>query len=178
MFCSPGCLTPFPRECLGMQSSRLFSFHAFSFLVSYPLNGSFVFSALFKRMSLLRLELQNLVNQQVCIYLIVYSTKREHLSSSFHWFTTIRRKDMSYKNPAYSEQSTLKTEKSSILLWLLTTFTTLFLFWAPFQKALFNGNTFDFERPLYSSFIWGSIILFYYQYFCFITGNSSMLQIY
>jgi hypothetical protein len=51
-------------------------------------------------------------------------------------------------------------EKKSIIFWLLISFVTLFLFWAPFQKALFNGNTVDFERPIYSALVWISIIMF------------------
>ncbi|MCS7464260.1 O-antigen ligase family protein [Paenibacillus doosanensis] len=51
-------------------------------------------------------------------------------------------------------------EKTSILFWILTAFVVLFMFWAPFQKGLFNGNTFDFERPIYSSLVWGFIIMF------------------
>ncbi|PZE20822.1 O-antigen ligase family protein [Paenibacillus xerothermodurans] len=50
-------------------------------------------------------------------------------------------------------------ERNSILFWLLTGFVTLFLFWAPFQKALFNGNTFEFERNIYTSLVWGFIAL-------------------
>jgi O-antigen ligase len=38
-------------------------------------------------------------------------------------------------------------------------YSILFLLWAPFQKALFNGNTVDFERPIYSSLVWGFIVL-------------------
>ncbi|MEK3911538.1 O-antigen ligase [Paenibacillus sp. FSL H7-0331] len=50
-------------------------------------------------------------------------------------------------------------EKKSILFWLLSAFVVFFLFWAPFQKALFNGNTFDFERSIYTSLVWGFIVL-------------------
>jgi hypothetical protein len=75
---------------------------------------------------------------------------------------------MSYKNPnASTKKITTESQNSSILFWILSAFTILFLFWAPFQKALFNGNTFDFERPLYSSFVWVSIILFLMSIYMF-----------
>jgi hypothetical protein len=74
---------------------------------------------------------------------------------------------MSYKNAKNSSQQLESTPKTSILFWVLTIFTALFLFWAPFQKALFNGNTFDFERPLYSTFIWASIIFFLISIYLF-----------
>jgi hypothetical protein len=54
---------------------------------------------------------------------------------------------------------TITTEKSSVIFWLLVVITGLFMFWAPFQRALFNGGTFDFERPIYSASVWSSIIL-------------------
>ncbi|OPH53173.1 hypothetical protein BC351_32050 [Paenibacillus ferrarius] len=53
----------------------------------------------------------------------------------------------------------MTTEKSSIIFWFLVVFTGLFLFWAPFQRALFNGGTYDFERSIYSASVWSSIIL-------------------
>ncbi len=74
---------------------------------------------------------------------------------------------MSYRNANNLPKHLESSPNTSILFWILMVFTTLFLFWAPFQKALFNGNTFDFERPLYSSFIWGSIILFLVSIYLF-----------
>lgn len=61
----------------------------------------------------------------------------------------------------YKPQKTKKNDddRSSILFWMLSLFTVLFLFWAPFQKALFNGNSLDFERPIYSTFVWSFIIM-------------------
>ncbi|WP_179136247.1 O-antigen ligase [Paenibacillus sp. 32352] len=68
----------------------------------------------------------------------------------------------------YKKKNQLEREgNTSILFWLLTTFIVLFMFWAPFQKGLFNGNTYDFERPLYSAFVWGFIILFITSLFLF-----------
>ncbi|SDN35287.1 O-antigen ligase [Paenibacillus sp. yr247] len=54
---------------------------------------------------------------------------------------------------------TITTEKSSVIFWFLVMFTGLFMFWAPFQRALFNGGTYDFERTIYSASVWSSIIL-------------------
>jgi hypothetical protein len=54
---------------------------------------------------------------------------------------------------------TITTEKSSVIFWFLVVFTGLFMFWAPFQRALFNGGTYDFERTIYSASVWSSIIL-------------------
>lgn len=60
----------------------------------------------------------------------------------------------------YKKNLAKNEEKTSLLFWLLTGFVAIFMLWAPFQKGLFNGNTFDFERPIYSSLVWGFIILF------------------
>ncbi|MCZ8512540.1 O-antigen ligase family protein [Paenibacillus filicis] len=73
------------------------------------------------------------------------------------------------------------SDTSSILFWILTGFTLLFLIWAPFQKALFNGNSFDFERPIYSSFVWSSIILVLIGIFAFyrwsLKSSSELLSL-
>lgn len=68
-----------------------------------------------------------------------------------------------YKQIAKKKQR----DSTSILFWLLAGMTTLFLFWAPFQKALFNGNTVDFERPIYTALIWGFIILLLLAFYLF-----------
>ncbi|GAA4828563.1 hypothetical protein GCM10023310_01760 [Paenibacillus vulneris] len=81
---------------------------------------------------------------------------------------------MSYKNPKSSTKKAMaKDERTSILFWILLGLTVLFLFWAPFQKGLFNGNTYDFERPLFSSFIWSAIILFLVSLFQFYNWKLS-----
>jgi hypothetical protein len=54
---------------------------------------------------------------------------------------------------------TITTDKSSVIFWVLAVITGLFMFWAPFQRALFNGGTFEFERSIYSASVWSSIIL-------------------
>lgn len=53
----------------------------------------------------------------------------------------------------------ITTDKSSVIFWVLAVFTGLFMFWAPFQRALFNGGTVEFERSIYSASVWSSIIL-------------------
>ncbi|MGG1514050.1 O-antigen ligase family protein [Paenibacillus oryzisoli] len=60
---------------------------------------------------------------------------------------------------AKAKGTATKTETSSVMFWLLIMFTGLFMFWAPFQRALFNGGTYDFERSIYSASLWSSIIL-------------------
>ncbi|SHE13526.1 Lipid A core-O-antigen ligase and related enzymes [Chlamydia abortus] len=69
---------------------------------------------------------------------------------------------MKHKTKRNSSPSrTLATNDShSILFWTLTVITVCFLIWAPFQRALFNGYNMDFDRPIYSSFVWASILLF------------------
>lgn len=82
----------------------------------------------------------------------------------------------------YKKNKQIEREgNTSILFWLLGIFVILFMFWAPFQKGLFNGNTFDFERPIYSSFVWGFIILFIASLFLFynwkLKDHSDILSI-
>lgn len=48
----------------------------------------------------------------------------------------------------------------SLTNFIITFIVISFLFWTPFQKGLFNGRTVDFERPIFSALIWGSILLF------------------
>lgn len=59
-----------------------------------------------------------------------------------------------------SKQKDHSSNKLPALIWITVVIALIFLLWAPFQKALFNGNTVDFERPLYSTGIWAAIILF------------------
>lgn len=62
-------------------------------------------------------------------------------------------------------------DKHSILFWILAGITLLILIWAPFQKALFNGNNFDFERAIYSTFIWSAVMLLLISIFAFYKWN-------
>lgn len=59
------------------------------------------------------------------------------------------------------------TNANSILLWILLGITSLFLFWAPFQKGLFNGSFSSFEGPIFSSLVWTCIIFFLLSVFLF-----------
>ncbi|MFC9777661.1 O-antigen ligase family protein [Paenibacillus chitinolyticus] len=85
-----------------------------------------------------------------------------------------------YKKPKLDERE--QAEKSSIIFWLLIGFVTLFLFWAPFQKALFNGSSLNFERSIYSAVIWASIFLFltgiYFFYFWKLRERKDLLSLF
>lgn len=50
-------------------------------------------------------------------------------------------------------------ETHSILFWFMIGIAVIFLLWAPFQRALFNGFGVDFERSIFTTFIWGAILL-------------------
>lgn len=67
-------------------------------------------------------------------------------------------------NPVYG--NTIKTKDSSKpknqhswLEWLLVGGLTLFLIWAPFQIALFNGQMLDFEKPLYWAVLLSTLLM-------------------
>lgn len=68
-------------------------------------------------------------------------------------------------NPTYgkkkaSSNSTLVAPKDqSIIYWLLMGISVLFLLWAPLWAALFNGQMFDFERPIYQAMRWVAVIM-------------------
>lgn len=67
-----------------------------------------------------------------------------------------------------SSSSTLATNDShSILFWSLIAISILFLLWAPFQRGLFNGYNVDFDRSIYSSFVWASILLLITSFYLF-----------
>jgi hypothetical protein len=69
------------------------------------------------------------------------------------------------------KQAIIQTEgmeaKNSVTLIILVICTIVFLFVAPYGKALFNGYTIDFERPLDTSLIWSSIFLLVLSIFLF-----------
>jgi hypothetical protein len=50
-------------------------------------------------------------------------------------------------------------EKRSLIYWILMSLVIIVLMWSPFQKGLFNGNSYSFERPIYTALIWSSLIL-------------------
>ncbi|WP_314590277.1 O-antigen ligase family protein [Paenibacillus terrigena] len=68
-------------------------------------------------------------------------------------------------NPAYGKKKTpsnstiIVPRDQSVLYWLLMGITVLFLLWAPLWAALFNGQQFDFERPIYQSIRWVAVIM-------------------
>ncbi|RAV13796.1 O-antigen ligase family protein [Paenibacillus contaminans] len=51
------------------------------------------------------------------------------------------------------------TDNQSMTLWGALGIVVIFLFWAPFQRGLFNGYTSDFDSPIISSFVWTSILM-------------------
>ncbi|WP_409344194.1 O-antigen ligase family protein [Paenibacillus sp. MBLB4367] len=50
-------------------------------------------------------------------------------------------------------------DQQSLSLWGVLGIVMIFLLWAPFQRGLFNGYTSDFDRPIFSSYIWAAIIM-------------------
>ncbi|WP_025720492.1 O-antigen ligase family protein [Paenibacillus sp. 1-18] len=64
-------------------------------------------------------------------------------------------------NPVYGKQAQTSTrgDKRAAIFWVLIVGMILFLAWAPFQAALFNGQMFDFEKPLYWALIISTILL-------------------
>lgn len=71
-------------------------------------------------------------------------------------------KKKSKSNNTHKQYSSLKNtsnETHSMLYWALMGITVIFLVWSPFQRGLFNGYNADFDRAIYSSFIWVSILL-------------------
>lgn len=64
-------------------------------------------------------------------------------------------------NPVYGKQAKTSTrdDKRPAIFWVLIVGMILFLAWAPFQAALFNGQMLDFEKPLYWALIISMILL-------------------
>ncbi|MEC0183429.1 O-antigen ligase family protein [Paenibacillus peoriae] len=64
-------------------------------------------------------------------------------------------------NPVYGKQAKTSTrdDKRPAIFWVLIVGMILFLAWAPFQAALFNGQMFDFEKPQYWALIISTILL-------------------
>lgn len=55
----------------------------------------------------------------------------------------------------------------SITFWGIMIIIIGFLIWAPFQRGLFNGYAAQWDRPIYSAFVWGAILLFVLALFLF-----------
>jgi O-antigen ligase len=51
------------------------------------------------------------------------------------------------------------SDNQSMTLWGALGIVVIFLFWAPFQRGLFNGYTSDFDSPIISSYVWTSILM-------------------
>ncbi|CAM2937315.1 O-antigen ligase family protein [Paenibacillus sediminis] len=64
-------------------------------------------------------------------------------------------------NPVYGKQTNTSRDvgNRSSLFWLVIIGVVLFLVWAPFQIALFNGQMLDFERPIYWAVFISSVLL-------------------
>jgi len=62
-----------------------------------------------------------------------------------------------YKNP--NRKMSNGADSKSVMYWLVLSISIAMLVWTPFQKGLFNGNSVDFERPIYTSLIWASLLL-------------------
>ncbi|GIP35122.1 O-antigen ligase family protein [Paenibacillus sp. J2TS4] len=76
-----------------------------------------------------------------------------------------------------SPPSTIGNNDShSITFWIITGITVLFLFWAPFQRGLFNGYNVDFDRAIYSSFVWAAILLVIISIYLFFNYKYRNLQ--
>lgn len=58
----------------------------------------------------------------------------------------------------YSTTKSNRTSDGLQLYWLLLGLVTLFLFWASFRVALFNGQSQAFEQSMYISILWSSLI--------------------
>lgn len=64
-------------------------------------------------------------------------------------------------NPVYGKQAKTSTrgDKRPVIFWVLIVGIILFLAWAPFQAALFNGQMLEFEKPLYWALTISMILL-------------------
>ncbi|QWU15815.1 O-antigen ligase [Paenibacillus sophorae] len=67
-------------------------------------------------------------------------------------------------NPVYGKKAaqSRNAEKIPDSLWVLVIGFILFLFWAPFQVGLFNGQQTDYEKPIYLAVLLGCLMLFFW----------------
>lgn len=65
-------------------------------------------------------------------------------------------------NPVYGKKAAESRieGKRSALFWVLISGIILFLFWTPFQTALFNGQELQFEKPIFWAAILATLLLF------------------
>ncbi|MDB5054942.1 MAG: O-antigen polymerase [Bacilli bacterium] len=62
------------------------------------------------------------------------------------------------------------SEKTSLLFWAILAFIVIYMFFIPYNyigPALFNGNTMQFEPPIYTAVLWSSIFLMVLSIFYF-----------
>jgi O-antigen ligase len=71
------------------------------------------------------------------------------------------------------DKSKINDDKKSILYWLIMLYVIMFLFITPFQKALFNGGSVQFERPIYTALVWSAIALFLLSIYFFYNWKLS-----
>jgi O-antigen ligase len=64
-------------------------------------------------------------------------------------------------------QQKLTEHTHSITFWIVSMITVCFLIWAPFERGLFNGFWTDWDRPIFSSYIWTSIVMILAAFFFF-----------
>ncbi|MCD1259537.1 O-antigen ligase family protein [Paenibacillus athensensis] len=76
----------------------------------------------------------------------------------------------------YKQQKKAPLEQSSFLFWLLVCLTTILLVWSPFQKALFNGNSFSFERPIFITLLMSSLALLAVSIQFFLKWNTRTIR--
>lgn len=58
----------------------------------------------------------------------------------------------------YHSSKPSKSYDSFHMNWIVFLIMALFLLWAPFRTALFNGQTTNFEQPIYIAVLWSSLI--------------------
>lgn len=73
-------------------------------------------------------------------------------------------------------QQELNSEKRSVTFWLSMLFVLGFFVVAPFQKALFNGLTTDFEKPIFSSLLFSCATLLVLSIYSFYNWKLKSLK--
>ncbi|MEJ8303604.1 O-antigen ligase family protein [Saccharibacillus sacchari] len=65
-----------------------------------------------------------------------------------------------YNESSKKERISIEQMNSgSALIWTLVSALIIFLIWAPFQQGLFNGQSIDFEKPIYWAGVWAAALL-------------------
>lgn len=65
-------------------------------------------------------------------------------------------------NPVYGKKAveSRQSERRSALFWVFVSGIVLFLAWTPFQTALFNGQTLEFEKPIFWAASLACVLMF------------------